>query len=419
MKRSSLVRSIIVVSIILILAFSTAGCARKAGNTGTATPASSTAAPMPGTGVPPEYRALYSSLSSDMDSYSAYLDTHDTGKTYPVTFGAELLPANSNRGEDLLKPGAFEGVKAYLDRLQEMGVNGVTVAVDYPLYSPSNPRYGDYVSFYKQVAQEVKKRNMRLDVEAGVIFTGTTFSKVSYDFSAISYDQYKAADKQMVQAIINDMHPDYLNLGGEPDTAYLLTGYKEFKSPDEYVAFFNYILDGTDRGNTKLGGGTGSWSGTEYAKRLASGTSLDFIDVHVYPVYGDFLPNVIAIADIAHQYNKSVVLDEMWPQKTDRQVPDMAANADIFKLDAYGFWAPLDQRFLELVVKAARAHNIEYISPFWANYFFAYLDYGPDNSQLSYESITSMSNKAAVNNIVGDRFTSTGEYYKKLIAENR
>lgn len=69
--------------------------------------------------VPREYRSLYSSLKSSLDDYEKYLSSKNISETRRVLFGAELLPANANRGLDLLKPSAVEGVKIYLDRLNK------------------------------------------------------------------------------------------------------------------------------------------------------------------------------------------------------------------------------------------------------------------------------------------------------------
>jgi len=66
---------------------------------------------------------------------------------YPVVFAAELLPANDNRGTDLLKPQALQSTVMYLDRLQELGVQAVTLPIGYPLYTPNFPHYQDYVQF--------------------------------------------------------------------------------------------------------------------------------------------------------------------------------------------------------------------------------------------------------------------------------
>lgn len=48
--------------------------------------------------VPDQYRQLYDYLNSTLDSYDAYLTSLNLSSTHAVTFAAELLPANGNRG---------------------------------------------------------------------------------------------------------------------------------------------------------------------------------------------------------------------------------------------------------------------------------------------------------------------------------
>lgn len=375
---------------------------------------------VPAAQIPAEYQQLYSNLNASLNSYDAYLSSHSTGEKYPVIFGAELLPANANRVSDLLEPKAMQGVTVYLDRLQELGVQGATVSINYPVYTAGFPRYQEYVQFYKQVGSEVRKRGMKLSVETGVIFSNTEFSTSKISFAGLTFEKYKVEKKAMIAAIINDLQPDYLNLGAEPDTEYGLTGMKELNSPEKYTELINYILSDLNRGSTKIGAGIGTWGNVEYVKKFAANTTLDFIDIHVYPVFGKCLENIVTISDIAREHNKKVVLDECWLYKASSpEAGSVAANAEIFKRDTYSFWAPLDQRFLAAMVKSARLKNIEYISPFWTNYFFAYADYSASTAKLSYTELTALVNSEASKNIVEGKYTTTGEYYRKLISENK
>jgi len=395
--------------LILSVTVSTAGCTGQKWQDRSGQPAD----------VPDEYKSMYATLGANLDRYEAALNGSDTGQRYPVTFGAELLLANSNRGEALLAPQAMDGVKLYLDRLKELGVQGITVKVAHPIYTPDYPRYDEYVSFYKQVAKEVRARGMKLYVDASVLFAGTTFSSVDYSYRGVTLGRYEEEKRQMVAAILKDMGPDYIILGGEPDTEYALTGIRELQDPAKYAGYINYVIDGVDRGDAKLAAGMGSWGNLDFARELASNTSLDAITIHVYPTDPRSMGNIQAIIDIARQGGKKVIMDEMWLYKVEKaQSVGVAATADIFKLDAFGFWAPLDQRFLDLMVRTARQDNVEYISPFWNNYMFAYLDYAPGTGRMAYSEVSALANKAAYANIVDDRFSSTGDYYRELIREN-
>jgi hypothetical protein len=84
--------------------------------------------------IPAEYTSMYTNLKTSLDQFGIFLDDQGTAQNQPI-FGAELLPANCNRGEELLRAGVLSGVKLYLDRLQELGVQGVTIPTLYPRVS--------------------------------------------------------------------------------------------------------------------------------------------------------------------------------------------------------------------------------------------------------------------------------------------
>jgi len=364
--------------------------------------------------VPPEFQALYSTLKSSLDNFNANLTALSSKSGLPI-FGSELLPANSNRGDALLAPNAMQSVALYLDRLRELGVGGVTFPVGYPLYTPSFPNYQNYVQFYKQVVEEVRKRGMIVDIESSVLFANSAFSAITFDYSKLAFQQFEMQRRQMISAIIQDLQPDYLNLGAEPDTQYKLTGYKEFRSTQSYTAYVNYILDGLNRGKTKLGAGSGTWIDAQYVQSLATSTNLDFIALHVYPVVGPTLTRILTFADFARQHGKRVILDEAWLSKIGTlQSMTIDANTDVFRNDAFSFWAPLDQKFLSTMVSAARVAGIEYVSPFWTMQFFGYLDYTSATTTLSYRDITAALNSVASKNLLSDQFSSTGLFYKQL-----
>jgi len=368
-----------------------------------------------GESIPLKYRALYSRLESNLNDYEKWLDSKKVVETGEIIFAAELLPANANRGPDLLKPESIEGVSLYLDRLEELGIRGVTIAVGYPLYLQEFDRYREYVDFYKRVVEEARKRGMKVDVKTGVIFSGTAFSKLNLNYSGLTFEEYKVNKKRMVVNIIRDLHPDYLTIVAEPDTEHGLLGLDELVKPEKYTELVKYVLEGIEKGNTKLGAGIGNWGNLDYVKRFCNETSLDFIVIHVYPVFGNLLYNIDKISEIARQYGKKIIMDEAWLYKVDKPVFNIAASAEVFRLDSFSFWAPLDQKFLAVMAKAAKVNGIEYVSPFWSTYFFAYVDYDWNTARMSYFELSEAVNREAIKNIVSGKFSSTGEFYRKLI----
>ncbi len=369
--------------------------------------------------VPLEYQNLYLSLKRNLDDYEAYLESQNKSEYYPIIFAAELLPANSNRGTELLASQTLQSTILFLDRLRELGVQGVTIPVHYPLYTPDFPHYQEYVQFYRQVVREIRERDMRLDIESAVIFANTPFSAIDFSYAGLTFEEFKVERKQMIVAIIQDLQPDYLNLGAEPDTEYQLTGLKELNSPEKYTEYINYILDGLTRGNTKIGAGIGTWGNLDYVTSLASNTSLDSIHIHVYPVTGNYLQKIGTIAEIAKQHEKGMILDEAWLYKTDKPSDDsVAASTEMFRRDLFSFWAPLDQQFLTAIVESALLYEIEYVSPFWTQLFFGYVDYSHETANMPYNELAAITNRIAGANIISGQLSATGEFYKTLVTSH-
>jgi hypothetical protein len=89
----------------------------------------------------------------------------------------------------------------------------------------------------------------------------------------------------------------------------------------------------------------------------------------------------------------------------------------------YSFWAPLDQQFLQLMAELGWAKQLEFVSPYAARYFNAYLDYnqvtasgcGTDHHTCTAADLDSLANQALSQALQGPQFTSTGLYYQNLI----
>lgn len=376
-------------------------------------PRQTTLTPTASSSIPIEFRALYAELDAALTAFDQSFDAPN--ENYPMIFAAELLSANGNRGTELLKPTNLQSTRLWLDRLQQIGVRGVTVGIKYPLLTPGFPHATEYLEYFKTVAREIRQRGMKLDVEVGVIFP-PPFSALAVNYQAMTFEQFKASNKQMVATIVQEIQPDYLNLGAEPDTEARITGWHVLNTPQGYTDLINDTLKDLNRGNTKIGAGIGTWGNLDFVKSYAANPSLDFIALHIYPVTGNALPTALAAADLAHQSGKRVLLDEAWLYKMSTSEPpvSIAGNAEIFRRDAYSFWAPLDQKFLALIAKLARAKKIQYVSVFWAQYLYAYLEYDPKFQTMPYNDVMAQLNTIATPNVLAGKLSATGEFYKQL-----
>ena len=366
--------------------------------------------------VPAPYRALYSGLSAGLDQWLAYLNTRKPVTGHDITFGAEVITANTNRGESLLRPDAIVGTRVFLDRLAQMGVEGASISIGYPMLDPSFPRSAEYLEFYRNVAREVRARNMSLHVETGVIFAGTAFASLPVDFSQLTLEQYVAGKRVMAERVLDAMRPDFLGLGSEPDTEAALSGLEELNDPDVFARSIQQIVTGLDKRGSQIGAGTGTWSPLRFAERIAEIPELDAITIHIYPVWKTPIENATLVSAIARTKGKRITLDEAWLYKAlPNEAASIAANEAIFKRDAFDFWTPLDMKFFTVLARLAQVEGIDFVSPFWSTLFFGNLRWNGNLEQLSYPAVAQRLNEAALPNIVSGRLTELGKHYQSII----
>jgi len=256
------------------------------------------------TPVPAEYQSLYAELAKPLDDFANRLNAQPKIEPRALTFAAELLPANGNRGEELLSAQAYQATLLYLDRLQSLGVRGVKVAIKYPLLSPDFPRSSEYLAFYKKVAQELKQRKITMLAGTGIVFADPAFSNVPVKHRGWTLDQLKQEMRRHTETSVREIQPDYVTVANEPSTETELTGVA-FNVRD-FTDYVNFVLQGLDRKGVLVGAGTGNWDDPAYIESLAKNTSVDYIGLHIYPVNRDYLARAIQDADLARAHAKRI-----------------------------------------------------------------------------------------------------------------
>ena len=368
--------------------------------------------------VPGRYDDLYRQLDIKLTGIDTWLRVNWDGAPRSVAWGAELITANGNRGEDLLKPGALTSVGLLLDRFASMGIRGVKVSVLYPLLKPGFPRSAEYVAFYTAVAREVRKRNMKLHVQCTTVFPDTTWSRIGVNYSGLTMPQYRTDLRQHVESVLAAMQPDWLSITNEPMTQKMNTGL-DF-TVAAVAELVQSVLAGLDRGSTRIGAGAGSWDDPAYAQALAA-TSLDFLDLHVYPINSTlFIDRAATFAGIARNAGKQLVISESWLFKVrDNEVGASTINAaQYYARDVFDFWIPLDVRFIDAMARFAQFAQAEFCSFFWIRNFYAYLPYDDAKDALPPSQLFALCDAEAGRNILGNALSETGLAYKDLIANN-
>jgi hypothetical protein len=300
-----------------------------------------------------------------------------------------------------------------------MGVQRVTIAVGYPLLDPTFPNSAQYLSYFEQVVSMVHSRGMKVLIESQILFANTPYSPLTYDWASLPYSQYVTNHIAQDQLIIDQIHPDYLEIGVEADTEAFLSGYSNLKTPSGWTSYIEQLLSSLNKGNTKLVAGAGTWLGTSFLTGFASDPRLDFISTHVYPIYGNNLQTLIQIGKIAQQNSKRLVIDEAWQEKVLQPVTGRGAGTGIggplvTQQDVFAFWSPMDSEFLGLMTKFAQVYPVEFFSPFSEQYFFAYLNWTPSLDSQDYFQLQSQLNPLVGENMASNNLTPTGSYYSAL-----
>jgi hypothetical protein len=367
-------------------------------------------------GVPAAERQTYDGLAASLSQAEAtWQPSTVTGLSKPEYF-TDLLAANSNAGEALLRPQAMEMVKKSLDSFRAMGLTGVKFALQYPLLTPGFPHANEYLAFYKQVAAEAHARGLKIMPHVTTLFGDTAFSPFQHLYTGLTPERFTREYRDQVRLVLRELKPDYLGLITEPDTLARLTGLDAYRTPAAEADLVNAVLDGTDRGRTKICAGSGSWSGPEFARALAARTSIDAVCIHIYPIQGRMLDNAAEMARIARATHKQAWIDEAWLYKTTAPGGGnhVAAAEGVFGNDVYAFWQPLDAQFFAVVNALARREKVSVLSFYWSRQFFAYLPAGEGGSD--WRSRSQAENRAWFAAMSAGTLSPTGETYRRLIA---
>jgi len=340
--------------------------------------------------VPASYQDLYTQVQNDLNTFDHTLATSWNGVPAPVAFSAQLLAASSENGTAVLNAGYINSVWAEMTQLQALGVKALTVKINFPtLYSPyySNAsQYQQMLSFYEQVASEVHARGLKLIVESQVVQPnpGLAGSTVNPFVQGLSWTAYQTGRAQNAAVIAQYVKPEYLSVLTEPDTETAMSGQAQVDTVTGSVQMLTQILAAVKAVNTtgvQVGAGTGTWqkSFTQFMNAFAA-LPMQYLDVHVYPINGAFLQNLITAANIAHAAGKKIAMSEAWLEKIrDSELATLSESASEDR-NNWSFWEPLDAQFLTTMTTVANDEQFAFISPFWVTYFFAYLDYNAANS---------------------------------------
>ncbi len=386
--------------------------------------------------VPATYQPLYSELQGKLNALSNTVNSQWNGQKGDTIYSGELLNANSNSGLQLLGPTTRSRYLMELNGLKSLGVQAVVVKMGFPLlYQPflqfnGDPQdYNSVISFFQQVVADVHAANMKVIVESASIFPGFFSSNsglnVAGYYQQLSYNDYLNGVAIMNATIVDQIHPDFLNVGSEPQTEVENTGYQELNSPSGWASAVQAYASMIPVPHPiPVGAGIGTWETVTGSQILAALIPVvDYIDLHIYPINTppnssvDIPTYTIDLINQAEQAGKRVAVSEAWLLKvSDAQYSGtgVASSVNNFSLDSYSFWAPLDQQFLTDFYDLANWKDLIYFSGFWSRYYWSYVDYNSASS-LPAPALINDSIQVAAAALQGGQTTSTGSYVKGLV----
>jgi hypothetical protein len=339
--------------------------------------------------VPAEYQDLYNSLTTQIAGFETAVDAGWNGSSYPYLNAPQLETANSGQYTQLLGTNYYASqVIVQLDELQALGANAVTIHINFPIFSQpfytyaGNPaQYQQFISFYQQVAQDVRARGMKLVVEASLGSTGpgSNMGQFLAYAQTLSWTEYVSGRAANALAVAELIQPDYITVLTESDTEASVSGQTNLNSLAGVTQLVQQVLATLQQAgikNVKIGAGVGTWTQNymQYVQALA-GLPLDFVDMHIYPVNKTDFTNALQAADAIHAAGKEVGLSECWAWKVRDSELGVIDSGTVDDRNPFSFWEPVDISFLRSIVHLADYKQFAFISPYWAHYFFAYLDF--------------------------------------------
>ncbi|HTS51960.1 MAG TPA: hypothetical protein VMH26_01690 [Burkholderiales bacterium] len=368
---------------------------------------------------PKKYEKLYRELDAQLSEFHRRLPARASGKA--AIRAASLLSVDCQRGEFILSEAQREATLRELDALQELGAEGIVLQVCYPLLTPAFRDPLPFIEYYANLANAIHVRGMKVVVEHNSLLPAYASVDVRPYYGKLTKQRFVAERFAELKAILLGMNPDYLTLVSDPrgQTAGLKLTVSDWRS---YVQRSVDALSG-ELGSfpTLLGAGSGLWDDFDYVQAFAGIKGLSYIDLHLYPLATagqSNLERLLAWPDRirAIDGSKRIIASELWLYKAGPEERfDPVADPNVTARDVFGFWAPLDRKFLQVAGIAAREKGIELVAPYWSRYFFAYLDYNdPSTFRLRPADLLNAAAQRAYAAILKRQHTDTGLAFRGM-----
>ncbi len=377
--------------------------------------------------VPSQYQDAYNAVNSNLTSFQTTINSAWNGTPSPLVYSSQLQTVNSDLTTNLLGANYYPmTVLSELNSLQALGVRAITFHINFPALLPSYytnaADYQAYVNFYTTLVSEIRSRGLKVIIEntIAIVYPSNNSAGFIPYYQSLDWPTYMNQRAQLAANIANLFHPDYLVLVAEPDTEANST----FQANANTVAGSTQMVQGmisavkaTGATSVKLGAGSGTWNPSfmQYIQSFST-LPLDFVDMHVYPVNKNNLPNALNAVNVIKAAGKQPTMSEMWAYKESdaEYTSNSLSYTTVYARDVFSFWTSTDIAFLQTMSKFANFGNFIFMTPFWSHNLAAYLDYNTCAGQSDSSLILAGGTAATAANMVG-AFTTTGLAWENLV----
>ena len=369
--------------------------------------------------VPSSYQDLYTQLNNYLVNFNATLPPAN-GTPYPTLMTGSLKAANSNIGPQLAA--GTSAMQYQLNALKAMGTQAIMVQVGFPvLYAPfltsQGQSYTAFAAYYQAVATAVRQAGLKLIIENDTLLSNDVQAgwDVAPFYATLNWTQYQQARAQMALTVLQLMQPDYMVVLEEPATEAMNSGQSQANTPSGSASLLSQILATLQQPgvpSVRLGAGTATSEPNALAfVQQYVALPVDFIDFHIYPINGGFLPLALQIASTAAAAGKGVSMTECWLWKVRDSELSTLTDDQVRGRDPYSFWTPLDAYFIQTMQNMANYTQMWFMDPFGSEYFFAYLPYDDSTSSLTSAQILAEEESTVITANMSAQYTSTGTSY--------
>jgi hypothetical protein len=373
-----------------------------------------------GEGIPGAFQELFTLLQVQLKAIAGAIPAPSQQKLEKMTIVGEVSSADCLLGQNLLTQLALKTAVMELEQLKKIGVDAVVMSIRYPMLCRDAHRdekeLAAFMQFYRYLAEETRKRRMKLMISYGCLPGSAVFSEkpVRRFYKQLAYERFKHERWAVLGAIIQELKPDMVTLGSDYEQMQSVTGFPLNEPAARIEAVKTCLADLATlklRQTCRLGAGC-LVTNPDYlalTNALAAETTIDFIDIGIPAINKGYWRRAVEIADALKASPKAVAISEARLTKMADGELEKIHSPEVSARQVFSFWRRLDQQFAEAMIRLACWKDFSFVTVSHGGRLFAYLPFSPEAAQSSPEQVTSEAITVAGEAIVKERLSETGK----------